>query len=82
MACHNACTERIGMALFVSEYLLHYPSDLETRRSFELFLQFMLREFVDEESGKVYGSIGKSQKFVRLYNAPWAITLLAHYQKC
>lgn len=77
MACHNACTERIGMALFVSEYLLHYPSDLETRRSFELFLQFMLREFVDEESGKVYGSIGKSQKFVRLYNAPWAITLLA-----
>ena len=36
----------------------------------------MFREFVDVETGRVFGNTGKSEVYLRLYNAPWAISLL------
>ncbi|MBR4611568.1 MAG: hypothetical protein IKO40_02520, partial [Kiritimatiellae bacterium] len=66
---HNACRERVVMALTVARWLQRHP-DPEVMRSLELFEQFALREFFDEETCAVYDTIGKDPKFKRLYNAP------------
>jgi len=74
--CHNACAERLGMSLLISEYLLMNPDDEKVKKSFMLFTEFMFREFVDVETGQVFGNTGKSEVYLRLYNAPWAVSLI------
>ena len=76
LTCHNACMERLGIALFVARYLESYPDNDKIRRSYLRFVDFFMREVFDAETGTVYGSVGKPKEHVRLYNAPWAATLL------
>ena len=66
---HNACRERLVMALTVARWLQRHP-DPKVMRSIELFEQFVVREFFDEKTCAVYDTIGKDPKFKRLYNAP------------
>lgn len=73
---HNACRERIGMALLIAEYLKRHE-DKELMRSLMLYMDFVKREFYDDENGYVCNCIGKDSRFVRLYNAPWLMTLFA-----
>ena len=68
---HNACRERMGMALLLTKYLQNNKNDKKAWKSLKLFESFLLRECVDEESGVVYNNIGKDPSVVRLYNAPW-----------
>lgn len=71
---HNACRERIGMALLICRYLRTH-ADQRIRDSFDLFLNFVYREFYDEETGEVFNTIGKNRDMIRLYNAPWLMML-------
>ncbi len=78
---YNASRERLGMGILIAEYLKTH-SDEKIEKSFELFKQFCEREFIDVESGSVYDTIGKNAKYLRLYNAPWAILFYSVlYQK-
>lgn len=45
------------------------------QKSLNLFIDFAKRESFDEETGEVFDGTGKNRKFIRLYNAPWLITL-------
>ncbi len=74
--CHNACAERLAMSLLISEYLLTHPENEKVKNSFFLFVEFMFREFVDIQTGQVFGNTGKSEVYLRLYNAPWAVSLI------
>ena len=69
---HNACRERMVMPLFLAKYA-RKTGDESVRKSVELFTEFLLRECVDEESGRSFNNIGKDASRTRLYNAPWVI---------
>ena len=71
---HNACRERVGMALLVVKYLQKYKDDA-LMDSLKHYITFMKREFFEEETGEVFGNVGKDRGQIRLYNAPWLITL-------
>lgn len=73
---HNACRERMVMSLFLAKYA-RKTGDKEAAKSLDLFTEFLLRECVDEESGKSFNNIGKDASATRLYNAPWVIMYFA-----
>lgn len=70
MPDHNACRERIGMALLITRYLQTHKNE-KFRKALDKYIEFVMREFYDEETGNVYGTVGKNQDRIRLYNAPW-----------
>lgn len=70
---HNACRERMGMALLMCRYLQSHE-DAFLRASLDDFVAFLEREFYDTETGEVFDGIGKNRKYIRLYNAPWVVT--------
>ena len=72
---HNACRERMGMALLMCRYLQEHE-DRYLRASLDDFVAFLEREFYDTETGEVFDGIGKNRKYIRLYNAPWVVTFL------
>ncbi len=77
---HNANRERMGMSLAIAKWLQSH----EDRRLYESlmrFTEFLLRECVDEESGKCYGNIGKDESNLRLYNAPWVMLYFTELYK-
>ena len=39
--------------------------------SLKHYITFMKREFFEEETGEVFGNVGKDRGQIRLYNAPW-----------
>lgn len=72
---HNACRERLGMALLITRYLQTHKNE-KFYNSLMKWVEFMKREIIDFETGEVFNSEGKDHAVVRLYNAPWMITLL------
>ena len=76
-ADHNVLRERVGSALFLTEYARKHPSK-EILRSLALYEQFLRREAVDPETGDVFGSIGR-QNNRRLYNFYWYAHFYAEY---
>ena len=70
---HNACRERMGMALLMCRYLQSHE-DVFLRTSLDDFVVFLEREFYDTETGEVFDGVGKNRKYIRLYNAPWVVT--------
>ena len=66
---HNACRERMNMPLLLMKYL-QVKNDPEVRKAMDLYIEFVLREFYDEETGEVFNTIGKNRDQLRLYNAP------------
>lgn len=67
---HNACRERLGMAILLAKYLRTHKNE-KFRAALDRFTAFLLRECFDEETGEVYNNVGKDARFKRLYNAPW-----------
>lgn len=67
---HNASAERVGMGLLIAKYLQTHKND-KYKRSLDKYIEFIIREIYDEETGYVYGTVGKNQDRIRLYNAPW-----------
>jgi hypothetical protein len=79
---HNAGRERVAMGVLVALYLPHCRDEAlrhRIRLSLEGYLAFVKRELQDE-SGKVYSSIGRRDSD-RRYNFPWVAQLhLAMYR--
>lgn len=75
---YNASRERYGMALLIAKWLQTHH-DKKVMDSLKLFINFLLRESIDEETGKVCNGIGKDLQVVRLYNAPWVMQLCAEF---
>lgn len=73
---HNACRERLGMALLLTAWLKKHPNP-QWQKCLMDYVDFMYREFFDAKTGRVFNSVGKREKVVRLYNAPWVATFLA-----
>lgn len=67
---HNANRERLGMSVFLIKYL-RKTGDKRVEKSLSLFTEFLLRECLDEDTGRAYNNIGKDKNTTRLYNAPW-----------
>ncbi len=71
---HSASRERLGMILLLGKYLQRHCNE----RYFHAYIkavEYVKRELFDEKTGNVYADLGKSDKRVRLYNAPWVSTL-------
>ena len=66
---HNACRERMNMPLAILKYL-QQNQDEKIRKSLDLYVDFLYREFFEESTGEVFNNIGKSRDALRLYNAP------------
>ncbi len=76
---HNACTERLGMAFTVCAYLRR-NSDEKVKASLKRFAAFFEREIFDGDTGIVYYGIHReTRNSVRLYNAPWVISLMSEF---
>lgn len=71
---HNACRERLGMAILITRYLQTHRNE-RLYRAFTKYIAYVKRELFDESTGNVFGALGKDEKRVRLYNAPWMATL-------
>lgn len=69
---HNANRERMSMSLFLVKYM-RKTGDRSIEKSLYLFNEFLLRECVEEDTGRAFNNIGKEAKRQRLYNAPWVI---------
>lgn len=77
---HNACRERIGMALLIARYL-QANENPKAYDSLMKYVKFAFREFIDENTGEVFNSEDKDGSYSRLYNAPWAMMLMAELYK-
>ena len=73
---HNACRERMNMPLTLIRYL-QLTGDKKIRKSIDLFIKFLFREFYEEKTGEVFNNIGKRQDALRLYNAPGVMLIFA-----
>ncbi|MBQ2613732.1 MAG: hypothetical protein IJB80_00165 [Clostridia bacterium] len=73
---HNACRERLGMALLIARYLQSHQNE-KFYQSLMQFVTFVKREVLEVTTGQVFNEVGKDPSFLRLYNAPWMITLMA-----
>ncbi|MBO5479558.1 MAG: hypothetical protein J6A63_00005 [Clostridia bacterium] len=67
---HNACRERYGMALLIARWLQTHE-DAQIRDSLNRYVEFILREGYNEETGEVYNCIGRRREPFRLYNILW-----------
>lgn len=72
----NASRERIGMGILIAKYL-QIEKDEAVYESLMHYIDFLLREMVDEETGFVSNGIGMDASFKRLYNIPWVSVLFA-----
>ena len=73
---YNGGRERIGMGVLLTRYL-SCRSEKENaflRKSLDEYKEYVLRELVDSDTGKVYNDMGRDDSYKRLYNAPWAAT--------
>ncbi|MBQ7161285.1 MAG: hypothetical protein IJR90_06230 [Clostridia bacterium] len=80
VADHNASRERIGMGILVAKYLQKNHNDA-ARSSLDDYVGFVLREFVDPETGDVFDTIGRDPTQIRLYNAPWVCVFMCELYK-
>ena len=67
---HNASRERLGMGLLIAKFLQKNPNQ-KFYDALMKYVQFIKREIYDSNTGYVYNTIGKPEKQIRLYNAPW-----------
>ncbi|MBQ3100801.1 MAG: hypothetical protein IJC50_07415 [Clostridia bacterium] len=75
VADHNASRERIGMGILIAKYLQSHDNDA-AKKSLLKYVDFVLREFVDPETGDVFDTIGRDPTMIRLYNAPWVCVFM------
>ena len=80
VADHNASRERIGMGILIAKYLQTH-NDEDAKKSLLKYVDFVLREFVDPETGDVFDTIGRDPTMIRLYNAPWVCVFMTELWK-
>lgn len=71
---HNGGRERVGMGAMIARYLQRHSDD-DLQRSLSRYLDYVLRELVDETTGEVYNDMPRDNSYRRLYNYPWMATL-------
>lgn len=78
---YNGGRERIGMGVLITRYLSEQGENQQgenqepwIRESLDKYREYVLRELVDGDSGKVCNDMGRDDSYKRLYNAPWAAT--------
>lgn len=72
---YNAGRERIGMGILMARFLQNRTEDYESlKQSLGEYREYVLRELVDADTGRVFNDMGRDNSFKRLYNAPWAAT--------
>lgn len=71
---HNACRERMNIALMLMKYL-QKKDNPKVRKAIDIYFEFVFREFYEETTGEVFNTIGKNRDQLRLYNAPGAMLL-------
>ncbi len=69
-ANHNAGRERIGMGLLMAKYLQKNYNE-ELHKSLKDYTEFVLREYFNEETGKVYSVSFNKDGNRRIYNNAW-----------
>lgn len=80
----NAGRERIGMGILMARYLQgacgrelegqggeRNPRNCEMDASLRKYIEFVMRELVDKETGEVFNDYMRDNSYRRLYNAPW-----------
>jgi hypothetical protein len=72
-ADHNASRERVGMGVLIARFLRLRPElqNSPMNDSLKKYLEFVMREIFDPETGMVYDDIMHSTDRIRLYNFPW-----------
>ncbi len=66
----NGGRERVGMGILFACYLKHCP-DAKLRESLDRYVEYVLRELYDEETGEVFNDAPRCNDYIRLYNDPW-----------
>lgn len=76
---YNGGRERIGMGVLLTRYLSGEGGRENPllRDSLDAYREYVLRELVDSDTGKVYNDMSRDDSYKRLYNAPWAATFFA-----
>ena len=90
----NAGRERVGMGLLISAWLQENKDvrgqekceeklklTEKVERSRQRYMDFVLRELVDEQTGEVFNDFGRDNSYERLYNMPWYATLMVEQYK-
>lgn len=77
---HNASRERISMGVVVCK-ALQEKYDEKLFCSLKKHRAFVERELFDEQSGKVYNEVCKSDDVKRFYNSPWVSTYYMEWYK-
>lgn len=67
---YNAGRERLGMGVSLIRYLKKHPESI-LRKNLQAYVDFVLRELIDAESGEVFNDFDHAF-FFRLYNYSWA----------
>lgn len=66
---HNTSGERNNMGLTLCRWVQMHPEDTRAAKALDLFVQYLLREIYEMETGTVHWDIGKHSPRIRLYNA-------------
>ena len=66
---HNTSGERTNMGLTLCRWAQMHPEDTRARKALDLYVEYLLRETYEIETGTVHGDIGKHSPRIRLYNA-------------
>lgn len=77
---YNGGRERVGMGLLTAKYLqlekrMGRVTGETLQKSLLDYVDFVKRELVDVQTGKVCNDIGMDDSYKRLYNAPWYAAL-------
>ena len=72
---HNAGKERFGIPSVIAKWLQN-NNDEKVKKSFDLYVEYFLRECVDKDTGEVFNNILRTQDIQRLYNIPWVMNLV------
>lgn len=76
---YNGGRERIGMGNLMTRYLSGQDGKENPllRESLDAYREYVLRELVNADTGKVCNDMGRDDSYKRLYNAPWAAAFFA-----
>lgn len=67
---HNGGRERMGMGILMAYYLQKHPCE-KLQKSLDAYVQYVLNELFDKETGEVFNDAPRCRDYIRLYNNPW-----------
>lgn len=67
---HNGGRERVGMGVLMAFYLQN-NRDMLLEQSLDKYIDYVLRELFDEDTGEVFNDANRCRDYIRLYNYPW-----------